>query len=50
MFQSTRPVWGATEEEKSDLKKGLKRVISGKWGEGDFENQIRGIAKTKERR
>ena len=42
--------YNLSEEEKSDLRKGLKRVIRGKWSEGDFENQIRGIAKSKERR
>ena len=41
--------YNLSEEEKSDLKKGLKRVMRGKWSEGDFENQIRGIAKSKER-
>lgn len=40
--------YNLSEEEKSDLKKGLKRVISGKWSESDFENQIRGIARSKE--
>lgn len=49
-FKAAVQKYNLSEEEKSDLKKGLKRVISGKWGEGDFENQIRGIAKTKERR
>ena len=32
MFQSTRPVWGATEEEKSDLKKGLFQSTRPVWG------------------
>ena len=41
--------YNLSEEEKSDLRKGLKRVMRGKWSEGDFENQIRGIAKSKER-
>ena len=39
--------YNLSEEEKNDLRKGLKRVIHGKWSEGDFENQIRGIAKGK---
>ena len=48
-FKAAVQKYNLSEEEKNDLKKGLKRVISGKWSEADFENQIRGIVKTKER-
>ena len=42
--------YNLSKEDRRDVQEGLQKVKNGQWSEGDFENQIRGIAKSKERR